>query len=76
VTLATLAERIGTRSDALAVILREEVERGRVVRTANGGYALVSAAFAPGTLSALRDLDWRSFEREPFRPPLSSPEPS
>jgi hypothetical protein len=56
VTLPKLAERTGGRPDTLAAILRDEVQRGRVVRTPGGGYALVAAAFAPGTLSALRDL--------------------
>jgi hypothetical protein len=55
-TLPRLVERTGARPEALAAILRDEVERGRVVRTPGGAYALVASAFAPGTLSALRDL--------------------
>jgi hypothetical protein len=40
----------------LALILREEVLRGRVTWTRSGGYALVAAAFPADVLTALRDL--------------------
>jgi hypothetical protein len=56
VTLPAPAERVGCRPGGLALILREEVQRGRVTRTRGGGYALVAAAFTPETLTALREL--------------------
>jgi hypothetical protein len=56
VTLRALAERVGCGPQGLALILREEVQRGRVTRTGSGGYALVAAAFTPETLTALREL--------------------
>ena len=55
-TLPALAERVGCHPEGPALILRDEVQRGRVVRDARGGYALVAAAFRPETLTALREL--------------------
>lgn len=50
------AERIACPPSKLAVLLDDEVRRGRVARDEGGGYALVAEAFTPETLAALRML--------------------
>jgi DNA-binding IscR family transcriptional regulator len=56
-TVTALAERIGCSPRRLARILGDQERRGRVVRDAGGGYALVVEAFGADTLTALRELD-------------------
>jgi hypothetical protein len=56
VTLPVIAERIACPTPELALILCEEEQRVRVSRDQTGAYALVSEAFDPATVRALREL--------------------
>ena len=55
-TLAELVERTGHTPDLLRRVLAEEIVRGRVVRTVDGGYALDATCFSPDVLGGLRAL--------------------
>ena len=55
-TLAELVERTGDPPHLLRFVLAQEIAVGRVVWTADGGYALVASSFPPAVLAGLRWL--------------------